>query len=327
MSFAHNHARVCDIVSYTEKILNSGEELGVRDWPEAQRVDGIPVVPMLFNLCNEVRKINPRLKFGFNRGCGTVLVSGIPRRVAASEVWVYLPEQQYAMLRIGYQRYYVEKTNLDPRQYGVYSRLITNNKYKDYNEMHHMALSKDGLKALATVKRYLRPYTPKDIVECTAALYGAQLKGIGDKYTIKRNTAVHNIRQHASLLQELKHLVSTDYEFKYPRVKEAMLAYLQEEEASNEHRAKARHAWHVTVAPHRVTGEQEFTVTEMFNCTHVGTTMGNTVIYTPDTLSQDIAGRVAVLMMTDVDTYVEDVGMRMSPTAFFIDRTVVGNDN
>lgn len=327
MSFAHNRARICDIVRYTEKALNMGVDIGARDWPEAQRVDGIPVVPKLFTLCNEVRKINPRLKFGINNDCDSYTMQQVPRRVAACEVWVYLPEQQYAMLRIGYRQHYTDKTVLDPKQYGVYSRLITNSKYKDYNETHNMALSKDGLKALATVKRYLRPYTPKDIVDCTTALYGAKLKGIADDYTIKRSTAVHNIRQHASLLQELKHLVSTDYEFRYPRVKEAVLAYLQEEEASNEHRAKARHAWHITVAPHRVTGEQEFTVTEVFNCTHAGTTMGNTVTHTPDTLPHDIAGRVAVLMMTDVDTYVEDVGMRMSPTAFFIDRTVVGNGN
>jgi len=284
-------------------------------------VDDIPVSPKLALLCNEIRAVNPRVKFGINNHCAFMRCTtgtGNGYVTAMHEVWVYLPEQPYALMRLGYKDYTTTATSSGDMHYGVYSRLIQNRKYNARHEQHCMLMSNDLARAVKNAKSVMRPYAPQEVVQVQLHKF---INGVQDE-TSGVNTevmvALTNVRQHAGLIRELVHLCQNNYQFLSNELSDLIETYIRAKLQQEEHLSKVRHAWFVTVLTRQ--DKQHFDVIEMFDVHKMRPTMHDPKTYTAETLPEEIAGKMAVLSMIDVGTRVSDVGMRATETTFYVER-------
>ena len=287
-------------------------------------VDDIPVFPKLASLCEEIRAVNPRIKFGINNNCAFMRVRigadtmFTTHVTAMHEVWAYLPEQPYALMRLGYKDYTTTATSSGDMHYGVYSRLIQNRKYNARHEQHCMLMSNDLARAVKNAKSVMRPYAPQEVVQVQLHKF---INGVQDE-TSGVNTevmvALTNVRQHAGLIRELVHLCQNNYQFLSNELSDLIETYIRAKLQQEEHLSKVRHAWFVTVLTRQ--DKQHFDVIEMFDVHKMRPTMHDPKTYTAETLPEEIAGKMAVLSMIDVGTRVSDVGMRATETTFYVER-------
>lgn len=318
MPFKHQDARVSDIIEYTERVAgNTPEEV------KTPGFNGLAVRPMLASFCNEVRKINPRIQFGVEGMCAidTVYYEATGRRIYYSrpmEVWAYIPGQPYALMRLGYKQHYT-KAEKNRGQYGVYHRAITNGKFNDRSPAYHTAISADLARAVKVAKTHMRPYSAEELQAIDRDDYLWRVRRHVGTYGKEQVHARDEVVGCNGLMAELMHLVESGYEFRYPELRTRVVAYMDAKKARDAFGMQARHAWFVYV--YERLGKQMFDVIEMYDTQRIAGSMDKpTVTYTEETLPEEIAGRVAVLMMSEVGTYVADVGLRTAECTFFIDR-------
>jgi hypothetical protein len=120
-------------------------------------IDGIPVSKKLGEFCDAILKVNRHVKFGIAKRIKAEFVHGTNRQ-ALAEVWVYMPEHEYALMRVGYADYAV-KGNMEAK-FGVYSRLLQNDKFNADRDQYYMVTSDNLERILKTVKKVMRPYAP-----------------------------------------------------------------------------------------------------------------------------------------------------------------------
>ena len=284
-------------------------------------IDDIPVSPQLAIFCNEVRAANPRIKFGVRKNCThQMFLSGIGQGhcVAFHEVWAYLPEQPYALMRLGRKDYTTSSTSRGESSYGVYSRLVQNRKYNERNEQHCMLLSNDLARAVKNAKSVMRPYAPQEVVRVKLGDFvsGVQNETTGINGEVA--TAASNVRNDSNLMKELVHLCQSGYAFVSTDLKDKIETYIRARIQQQEHQSKVRHGWFITVLTRKDT--QHFDVIEMFDVHKPTPTMHDPQTYTAETLPEEIAGKMAVLTMVDVGNRVADVGMRATETTFYVER-------
>lgn len=335
-AFEHESARVDHIQRDTarhmaklQEELNAIRELntGISDrdiFFHAAVYDGIPVDHKLGQLCYALREVNPRIKFGVRRNCALrrtgprSSLNPVGNYMLMCEVWAYLPEQPYALMRIGYKNYTTSANSSGDPAYGVYSRLIQNRKYNARHDQYCMLMSADITRAIKNARSVMRPYAPQETVqvklrEFTHAVY-AETSGI----TSEMHTAAISVRQHDNLLKELVNLCQSNYEFMSADLKDKIEAYIRAKIQRDEHLSKVRHGWFVTVLTRQ--DVQHFDVIEMFDVHKPQPALHDPKTYIAETLPEEIAGKMAVLTMVDVGSRVADVGMRATETTFYVER-------
>lgn len=285
--------------------------------------DGIPVDPNLGRLCYAIREVNRRVKFGVRSNCAFRAQS--PRTGVAGaafsmlcEVWVYLPEQPYALMRIGRKNYTTSANASSEPTYGVYSRLIQNRKYDDSNQQHCMLMSSDLTRAIKNAKAVMRPYAPQEVVQVYLHTFVACVQSETSTINSEVSDAASSVRSSSDLMKEMVHLVESGYQFVSTDLRDRVIKFMEVRKAQQEHLSKIRHAWFVTVITRN--DEQHFDVIEMFDVHKTAPTMHDPQTYKPETLPEEIAGKMAVLTMVDVGTRVPDVGMRATETTFYVER-------
>lgn len=310
MTFDHIRARVSGITAYTAEAASNT--------PADRATEGMDIAIHygLASLCKKVRKLNPRVKFGAERDCTSNLTGATP---VFNEVWAYIPGQPYAIMRIGYADYYSNST--EPR-YGVHSRLITNNRFGDRHACYHTAITENLDRAVKTIKKYFRGYTTEEMCKVTCDTYGRDVRMNVSRYSTKINNAWEEVRGDFGLGSELVALVAAGYEFKHPALREKVVAYMEAKKERDAYGTQARHGWYVNVCERL--GKQHFNVIELFELhQYRDPRMTPVVTYTDETLPEEIAGRLAVLMMAEGTNYIEDVGRRDTECTFYIDRPII----
>lgn len=330
--FDHAEGRVDLITRFTTKTLAqfATEDAAVmarhnitRDdlYRRVSFIDDLPVSPRLANFCNEIRAANPRIKFGIRKNCTHQMFqsgSGNGYCTAYHEVWAYLPEQPYALMRLGYKDYTTTATSSGESAYGVYSRLVQNRKYNARNEQHCMLMSNDLARAVKNARAVMRPYAPQEVVQVNLQYF---ISGVQDEASSVHSEvmkALSNVRQNGNLMKELVHLRQSNYQFLSNELGDLIEAYIRAKLQHEEHQSKVRHAWFVTVLTRQ--DKQHFDVIEMFDVHKMRPTMHDPKTYTAETLPEEIAGKMAVLTMIDVGNRVADVGMRATETTFYVER-------
>lgn len=316
MGFRHDHARVADIIEHTAKQANE-----VPAGCATEGFNGLAVDVRLAAFCKEVRRIDRRVQFGVNSrtAADRELAMGIWIS-KAMEVWAYIPGQAFAIMRLGHKDHYAKGES--KRQYGVHSRLISNGKFKGTHNEYHTAMSEDMSRALVNVKKYFRPYTVSEMIDVSKDFYLYDVTQNVRKYVTVAEGARHTVAHSPHLMPELAALVESGYEFKSPLLRQDVMQWMTAEKARIDYGMQARHAWFVHV--YERLGKQHFDVVEMFE-THrtMGTRITPAKTYTEEDLPEEIAGRLAVLMMAELETYVPDVGKRDSECTFYIDRSAM----
>jgi len=279
-------------------------------------LDDVTVVPKLHAFCTSLREVSPRIKFGVDKDCSWMRMG--PYQMY-SEVWMYLPEQPYAIMRLGYKNYFTSDRASQDFRYGIYSRMIFNEKYSASNEQYCMSMSGDLARAVKAAKKYMRGYSPEEMILVNVEGFRELVRGETQKFNSDCAEASGSVRQSSDLLIELTHLVDAGYEFKTPTIKGLVEDYLTKRKAMQEHNARARHAWFVHV--HMRGEKQMFDVVEILDVhKHSQANVQRTELYDETTLPEEIAGKLSVLTMTQNGQRVPDVGMRATETTFYVER-------
>ena len=331
--FEHETARVDHIQRDTAKFMTKLQEEiaairtqnpGILDkdiFFYAAMYDGIPVDHKLGQLCYALRAANPRIKFGVRRNCAFRRVgprSGAGVYALLCEVWAYLPEQPYALMRIGHKNYTTTSNSSGDPTYGVYSRLIQNRKYKEHNDQHCMLMSNDIDRAIKNAKSVMRPYAPQETVQVKLREFVNTVQNETSNVNNEVATAASNVRSDSNLMKELVNLCQNNYQFLSTDLNDKIEAYIRARIQQQEHVSKARHGWFITVLTRQ--DKQHFDVIEMFDVHKHQPVLHDPQTYTAETLPEEIAGKMAVLTMVDVGNRVSDVGMRATETTFYVER-------
>ena len=281
-------------------------------------IDGMYVSKKLGTLCDAILKVNRHVKFGVAKHTKGEFVHGTNRQ-ALAEVWVYMPEHEYAMMRVGFADYAV-KGSMEGK-FGVYSRLLQNNKFDPQRDQFYMVTSDDIERIMKTVKKVMRPYAPHEVANVVFEPYQGKVHTNVWTATSTAREAKDATIGLNDLRNELFALYDLGYEFASETLKDKVGKWKKAMTELNEAEAKKRNAYFVSVV---LRGEEllcnVMTVNDVRKI-HIINETNVTQTFKMDDLPEDIAEKIATLGMVDRGHYVEDVGMKVSDTTFWIDRT------
>jgi uncharacterized protein YoxC len=281
-------------------------------------IDDMPVSKKLGEFCQAILKVNRHVKFGVAKSIKGEFIHGTNRQ-ALAEVWVYMPEHEYAMMRVGYADYAV-KGSMDSK-FGVYSRLLQNNKFDSQRDQYYMVTSDDIDRIMKTVKKVMRPYSPHETANVVFEPYQGKVHSNVWRATSEAREAKDATIGLNDLRNELFALYDLGYEFASETLKDKVGKWKKAVTEMAEAENKKRDAYFVSVI---LRGEEllcnVMTVNDVRKI-HKINEASMSQVFKMDDLPEDIAEKVATLGMVDKGHYVEDVGMKVSDTTFWIDRT------
>lgn len=188
-------------------------------------------------------------------------------------------------------------------QFFVTSRLIENAKYsqwsgRDYNtkkSKHMNNIVKEALKALL-------PTQFKEVISESDGKFHQNIREIRDKavYNMRSNlNGTHNV-----LRDELFHMVATGYVPKNPQVKRAMEYVVESKDEYERNESYDPPKTFVWIKPDSVMyGKDDKDMKEVRSI---------------DELSEDIRGKLFVLMVADKGTFIDAVGMKADDNKFWV---------
>ena len=324
MSYSHiTVARINkDTADYIERFGNhistTNEEMHKIFTDNTRVIDGMYVGKKLGAFCDAILKANRHVKFGVAKSIKGEFIHGTNRQ-AVAELWVYMPEHEYAMMRVGFADYAV-KGHMDAK-FGVYSRLLQNNKFDPQRDQFYMVTSDDLDRIMKTVKKVMRPYAPHETANVVFDSYQSKVHNNVWTATSTTRDAKDAVIGLNDLRNELFALYDLGYEFASETLKNKVGKWKKAVTELNEAEAKKRNAYFVSVV---LRGEEllcnVMTVDDVRNI-HIIKDTNISQVFKMDDLPEDIAEKVATLGMVDKGHYVEDVGMKVSDTTFWIDRT------
>ena len=281
-------------------------------------IDGMYVSKKLGTFCDAILKVNRHVKFGVAKHTKGEFVHGTNRQ-ALAEVWVYMPEHEYAMMRVGFADYAV-KGNMEGK-FGVYSRLLQNNKFDPQRDQFYMVTSDDIERIMKTVKKVMRPYAPHEVANVVFEPYQGKVHTNVWTATSTAREAKDATIGLNDLRNELFALYDLGYEFASETLKDKVGKWKKAVTELNEAEAKKRNAYFVSVI---LRGEEllcnVMTINDVRKVYKVDES-SVTQTFKLEDLPEDIAEKVATLGMVDKGHYVEDVGMKVSDTTFWVTRT------
>ena len=259
-------------------------------------------------------------------------------KVSVSEMhnmlYVYREGDNYVMGIIGYGDFQTSGDGND--RYAVWSPNIKNQKY-NYGLQQNMSLALKQDKAVKNAMKYIRPLTVEQTMklslrQCHRAAQEVVSKIRDNTGELRRelvnnffDTGTYSTPKPNPLQRELKHLVESGYEFLdkdlgYKLHK--MFGGLKELEAARQVVDNTFTFVEAIVSP---TGRQMFRVhTDVDASTHYSITRSvselpdNTSVYDQHNLPDELAGKLSVLSMLELEGYVEGVGYRAADNVFYV---------
>jgi len=323
MSYSHiTVARINkDTADYIERFSNrvssQTEETTQLFNTNTKVIDGLCLSKKLGTFCEAILKANRHVKFGVAKHIKGEFIHGTNMQ-ALAEVWVYMPEHEYAMMRVGYADYVVKGNET---KFGVYSRLLQNNKFSEQRDQYYMVTSDDLDRIMKTVKKVMRPYSPHETANVVFEPYQGKVHTNVWTATSNAREAMVAVTGLNDLRNELFALYDLGYEFASETLKDKVGKWKKAVTEMAEAENKKRNAYFVSVI---LRGEEllcnVMTVNDVRKI-HTINESSMTQTFKMEDLPEDIAEKVATLGMVDKGHYVEDVGMKVSDTTFWIDRT------
>mgnify|MGYP000412762796 CR=1 FL=1 len=249
-------------------------------------------------------------------------------------LYVYREGENYVMGIIGYGDF---QTNGDgDDRYAVWSPNIKNMKYS-HGLQQNMSLALKRDKAVKNAMKYIRPLTVEQTMklslrQCHRAAQEVVSKIRDNTGELRRelvnnffDTSTYSAPKPNPLQRELKHLVESGYEFLDKDLGDKlhkMFGGLKELEAARQVVDNTFTFVEAIVSP---TGRQMFRVhTDVDASTHYSITRSvselpdNTSVYDQHNLPDELAGKLSVLSMLELEGYVEGVGYRAADNVFYV---------
>ena len=246
---------------------------------------------------------------------------------STDSMWVYRPQDTYAMGYIGYCQVYNQE-----QRYAVFSPNIHNGKY-NYGEKQHMASALHRPKGVANAAKHLRPLTTKQVLEFTqgdfvSALFDAKSTARSQvaeatQQIVLRLFAWERYRKPDlnPLQDELQRILNSDYVFVDKELEaqlyEGFAAAAEHEESKKLHEAK--HTFIEVIETHgRNTFRGYAEVDDDRSMYRMADTKENLFYFTQEELPDRLMGAMSVLSMVETGVYVSGVGYRAASNMFYV---------
>lgn len=242
-----------------------------------------------------------------------------PRGNNEQSLYVYLPNDLYALGWVGYNDYRIEGEGTY-KTIAVYSHTIRNDKYSSHNDQHHMLMSTNPKRAIKNALSHLRPYTPKELNDCFAYPVVRKVRDTNRENQEKVENAQTAVTQHNQLQVELRAVVASGYQFVDADFGSKVAAFLNE---VDEYALQTSEVNMFFVRAYMLNDQQMFDVTFLENAHNTWDYKVSTEPaerYTSDTLPEHLSGKLSVLMMCELDEYVDGVGIRMNDGVFYVNQ-------
>jgi len=265
------------------------------------------ILESLYDFMNAVKKKNPVLLF---------TVSSSPRMVRnvrdemgelksyATSIEVFTDEDSHKSIgSIGIDH---------NEEYCVTSRLIENNKYSVWSgSSHNTKKSKHMNVAVKTATKFLKPVSANEVFNEYHDKFFKQLKAKKSKLNSGLESLLGGIGTTARLT-EIKNMMELGYTPKTPEFKK-VVEYIRDNQAEME--AQANYNPPYTMVRIKDNGEAEY-------CSGDGVAQKEFItvpkVPSKDKLPEEILGKMAVLDITEVGTFIEDVGVRSALNVYWV---------
>lgn len=273
----------------------------------------------------DLRDIFPDIKFA-------VAFSGTSGRVENSNRYLHLytTSDEWCWGWIAYADLKLERTG--DKVYCVYSRKVSNKKYDMHRDQHRTVTTANREVAVRNAKKYLSPFTHKEIVDYSCARVSSAMSDYQDNLVRElrevREPLTTTLRVSKSdavpqLYAELFHLADINHEFLSKEftasIRSVRAAYKVAYEAMN----NPPEMYCVRVYQHIRRKVQLFDVVTTTNLgasffSRTNRVVGDPTTYTDETIPEEIMGKLAVLSISGVGEYVHEVGYRESEGIFYV---------
>ena len=234
---------------------------------------------------------------------------------SGSAIHVYLPTDHFVLGRVGWGDWSVDGKPTNSIM--VQSPRIRNDKYHSGRTQYYMWTSVNPKRALSNALGALRPHTPIAVAKHYATnvaskVWNSDYEG-QDKVTKVRGKLV----RHDSLEQELRGIVASGYTFINAEFSDLVTSFLHE---SDEYSLRQQKIDMVYVRAYMLGEQQVFDTVPIANMhKHYNFDVEESFTrYTEDTLPEDIRGKLSMLLMVNMDEYVDGVGMRAHDEIFYV---------
>jgi hypothetical protein len=320
MSF--NHLKVARLEHETEKYIDKAKS-GVHTTNEAderyyamvtRNVDGVHSVDVkTAEFCEALRKELRGIKFGYSRSGAKTVWKG--SNVVLQTLWAYYPGDEYALGMVGFADFAVSGAGDD--KFCVYARGIKNEKFGEDRDQYHMSMSNDVAKAVKNAKKYLRRYGTPEVAMMSLSDLQSKLSQAGWTASSEYRAAKEKFCNDASFEAELYAIINSGYQFNNPLLANIARDLIDKYKEKIVREAQAHHGWYVLVRD--FAGGQMFDVAEVLDMKRATVrNLGEVKAYTPEELPEDIGHKIAALSMLEGEAFVEGLGMRVSPTSYWV---------
>ena len=264
-----------------------------------------------------------------------------PRNTSVrNDIWVYRPDDVYALGRIGYADYNISEGSRVRYSYLVDSRKISNYKYRVGSNARYWALSTKVDRAVTNAAKYLSPYS--FVESCRLTAYDASMKMMSAVSELDNSTrtALNGLSEDIGLgvykskvFAELRVLADSDYEFVTDGLAELVGKVLEHVGETKEMQGVTYNTWMLRFQSNPYAPDDP-KVTMVKGEPLVMTTSGTASFdsafgqdayvtmhkseTTLNELSEMMTGKVALLNMMDNNTFVEGVGVRINEQVMYI---------
>jgi hypothetical protein len=238
-----------------------------------------------------------------------------------SWAWVYMPDDHYAMGAVGYGNF--NQNGRGGNTYAVRSRNIVNGKYRDGSEQHNMLMSSNSSVAVKNAKKFLRRLSPQELVnqshqylrEAIGVMQSNARQVLMEKEVKLFGTNLPR-RKDAPLIAELKHLVMSGHTFLDASMPTQLTEYFALSAEINDTQQPCNMLF---VAVSRSGDKQRFDIVPVDKAENYWPKVGEPETFYDD-VPEHVLGRLAVLSMVEVGTFVPGVGLKHTEGLFYVAR-------
>jgi hypothetical protein len=310
---AYTHVEVAEIVKHTaEKIAQLGNQVNtVNPGDTTVMVDGLPCRPELARFAAALRKTNRHLKFGVTRN--TKYHWSVEQYF---KLYVYMEGDTYAMACIGYGDYTVGDKGDATLKFMVESRTIKNEKYKDARKEYHMALTDTLDRAVKNVSKHMRRYSPLEVATVSYDKVASRLCSPGITANSNLYASKRNVLDNGQLQTELFHLLDMGYSFLSTELHGMIVNWRDADRECKEAAGRNKACYFITVRLQN--DDMMCDVVRLHSYASIKQGTDPAVVYKMEELPEELAGRVAVLSMVEDDHYVDNIGLRVNSSTFWV---------
>ena len=234
-----------------------------------------------------------------------------------SNAFIYREGDIHVLGEIGYRDVRIRGTGESKPQFYVRTRGIVNDKYKPTTWQHNIMTSKSLRGAVKLAKDHLIPITPRRSLEWTADRAKRLIEGSASKHYEAARQALRDLCGETGYGQtfnnafwrEVRHMQFID-----PAVRANMAKMFECADQWEEAKAAKGKIHFVGLSDNYGQLVAHTAAVELVDPVKVSDVVGMDATALPDWMR----GRIAVLQMTEPDTYVDGVGLRMDDKVYYI---------